>query len=179
MTQNSDSDWRVDEGPVIGIEPAFDLSAIQSEARFHAPGSMSRRITAEISTTTPTMVESVGQPLSIMSGLLTIFDSHEDRVGLFSGLRKPVEPGANRGAMGLTTPGRYAVHLYLPHDQFAALLPFFVPAPPSARLRIEVERTLNQGLFDEDSHFWNDRLSPVVLFNAFDIILPDRDGSYG
>lgn len=177
--RNSDSDWRVDEGPAIGIDPVFDLSAIGAEARFYAHGSMSRRIIAKISTPTPTMVESLGRPLATMSGLLTIFDSRQDQTGMFSGLRGPVEPGANRGALGLTGLDRYAVHLYLPPDQFAALLSLFAPAPPSARLRIEVERTLNQGLFDEDSHFWNDRLSPVVLFNAFDIILPDRDGSYG
>ena len=80
--------------------------------------------------------------------------------------------------MGLVGPDRYLVHLNLPPDQFAMLLPLFAPAPATARLRIEVERTIDQGLFEPGIHFWNDRVSPVILFDEFQIVLPDSSGSY-
>ena len=77
MAENTDRDWRVTEGPAFGVEPEFELSGIQLCANFYVAGSMSRRITAAVTTSTPTLVESLDRTLPQLSGLLTIFDSPE------------------------------------------------------------------------------------------------------
>ncbi len=178
MTGLPESDWRVTEGPAFGVEPAFELSDIRPGANFFVTGSMSRRVTAVATATAPTLVESLGRTLPQLSGFLRIFDSHPERTVTAMGDGMPVPLGPHRGALWLRAPDRYVVHLYLPAAQFDGLLPLIVPAPSAARLRIEVERTLDQGLLDTDLHFWNDRLSPVILFNEFEISLPDRDGPH-
>lgn len=172
------SDWRVTEGPAFGVEPEFELSGIRLGANFFVTGSMSRRITAAVTATAPTRVESLDRALPQLSGFLRIFDSHPERTitGMTDGM--PVPLGPHRGALWLRGPDGYVVHLYLPADQFDRLLSLMAPAPLAARLRIEVERTLDQGLLDTEVHFWNDRLSPVILFNEFEISLPDRHGVY-
>lgn len=178
MAGDPDQDWRVSEGPAFGVEPAFELSDIRLGANFYVTGSMSRRITAAVTASTPTLVESLGRTLPQLPGFLTIFDEHYERTiaGMEDGM--PVHLGRERGALWLRAPDRYVIHLYLPGDQFEGLLRLMTPAPATARLRIEVERTLDQGLLDTEVHFWNDRLSPVILFNEFEISLPARDGSW-
>ena len=178
MADHPEDDWRVTEGPAFGVEPEFDLSDIRPGANFYVTGSMSRRITATVTASTPTLVESLDRTLPQLSGFLRIFDDHHRRTITGFGEGKPVDLGPHRGAMWLSSPDRYVVHLYLPPDQFERLLPLLAPAPAAARLRIEVERTLDQGLLDTQLHFWNDRLSPVILFNEFELSLPARDGSY-
>lgn len=178
MADHTDGDWRITEGPAFGIEPEFELSDIRPGANFWVTGSMSRHISAAVTTATPTRVESLGRTLPEIVGLLTIFDEHPGRTMTSVADGMSVELGPERGALWVRSPDRYVVHLYLPTDQFAMLLPLMVPAPATARLRIEVERTIDQGVFEPDSHFWNDRLSPVILFNEFEIILPDHSGSW-
>lgn len=171
-------DWRITEGPAFGIEPEFDLSDIHLGANFFVTGSMSRRITARLTTTTPTLVESLGRTLPQLGGSLRIVDNHPKSTALFLRDGKPVDLGPARGVLGLAGPDCYALQLYLPADQFAKLLPMFSHRPAAGRLRIEVERTLDQGLFEPDVHFWNDRLSPVILFNEFEFSFPDCEGGY-
>lgn len=171
-------DWRITEGPAFGVEPEFELSEIRLGANFFVTGSMSRRITARLTTTTPTVIESLGIALPQLCGFFRIFDEQPECTVLFMRDGKPVDLGPQRGVLGLVGPDRYAVHLYLPTDQFTRLLPIFAQPPVTARLRIEVERTIDQGVSEPDVHFWNDRLSPVILFNEFEISLPDRDGGY-
>jgi hypothetical protein len=170
-------DWRVTEGPVFGIEPEFELTAIRSGANFFVTGSMSRRITADLTTSTPTLVESAGVALPRLTGSLAVYDEHPERCVLLPRKGPPTPLGNHRGILGMITPDRYLVILYLPPDQFARLLPLLCPASPRAMLRIEVDRTLDQGLLDSQSHFWDDRASPVILFNEFEITLPDAHGS--
>jgi len=166
-----DADWRVTEGPAIGAEPEFLLSDIELNAHFYVTGGMSRDISASLATSTPTLVESLGRTLPELSGYLRIFDDHPERSypGLHQGHFESVELGSQRGVLALLAPGHFGVHLYLPPEQFALVLPLLSPAPSRARLRIEIERTLDQNLFEEDKHFWNDRLSPIILFNEFKI----------
>ena len=178
MADHPEVDWRVTEGPAFGIEPEFDLSDIRVGANFYVTGSMSRRITATVTASAPTLVESLDRTLPQLSGFLRIFDDHHGHTLTSFGDGMPVELGPHRGAFWLRGLDRYVVHLYLPPDQFERLLPLMSPAPATARLRIEVERTLDQGLLDSQLHFWNDRLSPVILFNEFEISLPARDGSH-
>lgn len=178
MADHPDGDWRVTEGPAFGIEPEFELSDIRLGAKFVVTGSMMRNISAAVAARAPTLVESLNQTLPELSGVLEIFDSQPQRTLMRFGEGNPVDLGSTRGAMWLSGPGRYVVHLYLPPDQFQALLALFAPPPAAARLRIEVDRTLDQGLLDSQSHFWNDRLSPVILFNEFEISLPTLDASY-
>lgn len=162
-------DWRITEGPAIGIEPEFALSDVELTANFFVTGTMSRAVTAKLTTATPTRVESVDRLLSEFAGRLHIFDSHPNRSypGLYPGHFDSIELGEQRGALALLAPNRFAVHLYLPADQFAALLPLVTSS--GMQLRIEVERTIDQGLPDEQAFFWNDRVSPVILFNEFRI----------
>lgn len=178
MADHPDDDWRVTEGPAFGVEPEFELSDIRLGANFIVTGSMMRRITAAVTASAPTVVESLDRTLPQLSGFLRIFDNHPGRTLTSFGDGMPVDLGPARGALWLRSPDRYVVHLYLPTDQFALLLPLMAPAPATARLRIEVDRTLDGGLLDTQLHFWNDRLSPVILFNEFELSLPDRDGSY-
>ena len=178
MADHPDDDWRVTEGPAFGVEPEFDLSDIRLGANFIVTGVMLRRITATVTASAPTLVESLDRTLPQLSGFLRIFDDHHGRTITGFGDGMPVDLGPHRGAMWLRGPDRYVVHLYLPPDQFEKLLPLMSPALATARLRIEVERTLDQGLLDTQLHFWNDRLSPVILFNEFEISLPASDGSY-
>lgn len=178
MADHPERDWRVTEGPAFGIEPEFELSGIRLGANFYVTGTMSRRITAVVTASAPTVVESLGRPLSQLSGFLRIFDSHHGRTVTSMEDGMPVDLGGQRGAMWLRGPDRYVVHLYLPTDQFDRLAPLMTPAPATARLRIEVERTLDQGLLNTQEHFWNDRVSPVILFDEFEISLPARDGSW-
>lgn len=164
-------DWRVTEGPAMGIEPSFALRDVSVHADFYVPGGMGRRIMATLTTDSPAVVESQGRPLSAMPGLLRIYGHQTERssighmVGRYD-MDVPME--AMRGVLAVFDEG-YAVHLYLPREQFAELLPLFAPVPAQVTLRIEVERTLDQGLPDSDSHFWNDRLSPVIVFNEFEL----------
>ena len=178
LGNHPDEDWRVTEGPAFGVEPEFELSDIRLGANFTVTGVMLRRITATVTASAPTLVESVGRTLPQLSGFLRIFDGHSQHTITSFGDGMPVDLGPARGALWLRGPDRYVVHLYLPADQFARLLPLMAPAPAAARLRIEVDRTLDQGLLDTQLHFWNDRLSPVILFNEFELSLPARDGSY-
>lgn len=171
-------DWRVTEGAAFGVEPEFELSDIRLGVNFIVTGSMLRRITATVTASEPTLVESLGRTLPQLSGFLKIFDGHQGRTITGMGDGMPVDLGGQRGALWVRSPDRYVVHLYMPTDQFEMLLPLMTPAPATARLRIEVDRTLDQGLLDSQSHFWNDRLSPVILFNEFELSLPARDGSY-
>jgi hypothetical protein len=173
-----DDDWRVTEGPAFGVEPQFELSSIRLGAHFIETGVMFRRITAAVTASEPVVVESLGRTLPELSGFLTIFDNHRARTIPHLGEGMPVELGQARGAMWVRGPDGYEVHLYLPTDQFVLLLPLLAPTPPAARLRIEVDRTLDIGLLDTQLHFWNDRLSPVILFNEFELSLPAHDGSY-
>ena len=172
------ADLRVTDGPAFGVEPEFDLSNIRLGMNFVVTGSILRRVTATVTASAPTLVESLGHTLPQLSGFLRIFDGHESRTITGMGDRMPVDLEGQRGAMWVRSPDQYVVHLYLPTDQFERLLPLMTPAPATARLRIEVDRTLDQGLLDSQSHFWNDRQSPVILFNEFEISLPARDGSY-
>lgn len=178
MADHPEDDWRVTEGPAFGVEPEFELTDIRFGANFYVTGSLSRRITATVTASTPMLVESLGRTLPRLCGSLRIFDEHHERTitGMEDG--RPVDLGSQRGALWLRGPDRYVVHLYLPSDQFDRLLRLMTPAPATAKLRIEVERTIDQGVLDSELHFWNDRLSPVILFNEFEISLPDRDGSY-
>ena len=168
-------DWRITEGPAFGVEPAFDLSDIRLRANFHATGAMSRSITARLTTATPTRVESLDRTLPELGGFLRILDDHPERSVQFLRDGAPVPLGRDRGVLKLVGPDRYDVYLYLPTDQFARLLPMLAPPPLTARLRIEVERTLDQGVVNSDAHFWNDHLSPVILFNEFEISLSGHD----
>lgn len=177
MADHAD-DWRVTEGPAFGVEPEFELSEIRLGVNFIVTGAMLRRITASVTASTPMLVESVGRTLPELSGFLRIFDGHSGHTLTSMEDGRPFDLGGQRGALWLCNHGRYIVHLYLPTDQFERLLPMFTPAPAAARLRIEVDRTLDQGLLDNQLHFWNDRLSPVILFNEFELSLPASDGSY-
>lgn len=165
-------DWRVTEGPAIGSEPVFDLSGIMTLASFSVTGWMGRRVQAVLSTVTATVVESSGLLLSAMPGLLRIFDSPAERaaVGWHHGDRETVPLDGARGAIAVFGE-RYGIDLHLPPEQFDALLPMLAGAQ-SARLRIEVERTLDQGLLDDQKLFWNDRLSPRIVFDEFEISVP-------
>jgi hypothetical protein len=178
MTDYPHEDWRVTEGPAFGVEPEFALSDIRSGANFIVTGAMLRRITATVTASAPTLVESLDRTLSQLFGVLEIFDGHSEHTITSFGDGMGVETGTARGAMWLRSPDRYVVHLYLPTEQFARLLPLMAPAPATAKLRIEVDRTLDNGLLDTQLYFWNDRLSPVILFNEFEISLPDRSGTY-
>lgn len=171
-------DWRVTDGPAFGVEPEFELFNIRLGMNFIVTGTTSRRITASVTASEPTLVESLGRTLPQLSGSLRIFDGQRGRTITSMGEGTPVELRGQRGAMWVRSPDRYVVHLYLPSEQFEKLLPLVTPAPATARLRIEVDRTLDQGLLDTQSHFWNDRQSPVVLFNEFEISLPDAHGDY-
>ncbi|CAN7277928.1 hypothetical protein [Brevundimonas sp. LjRoot202] len=178
MADHPEDDWRVTEGPAFGAEPEFELSDIRPGANFIVTGSMLRRITATVTASAPTVVESLDRTLPQLSGFLGIYDGHSGRTILPIKHGRAVELGPHRGVMALISPERYVIHLCLPTEQFAMLLPLLAPAPAAARLRIEVDRTLDQGLLDTQVHFWNDHLSPVILFNEFEISLPAPDGSY-
>jgi len=178
VANHTDDDWRVKEGPAIGVEPEFELSDIRVGANFIVTGAMLRRITATVTASAPTLVESLGRTLPQLSGFLRIFEGHCQHTITSFGDGVPIDLGPARGALWLRGPDRYVVHLYLPSDQFAMLLPLITSAPAGARLRVEVDRTLDQGLQDTQLHFWNDRLSPVILFNEFELSFPARDGSY-
>lgn len=171
-------DWRITEGPAFGVEPEFDLSDIRLRVNFHVTGSISRRVTARLTTATPTCVESLDRTLPELCGSLRIFDDHPERAVQYLRDGKPVPLGRDRGVLRLVGPDRYDVHLYLPTEQFERLLPMIVSPPATARLRIEVERTLDQGVSPPDVHFWNDRLSPVILFNEFEISLPGHGADW-
>ena len=166
-------DWRVTDGPAIGLDPAFVLSDIEGLANFWITGSMSRRISARVAARTPLRVESIGIPLTDLQGLLTIYDEHPDRsnAGLCAGHFDSVDLTHHRGGLAIHPPGGFAIHLYLPEGQFERLLPLLA-ARSTARLQIEVDRTLDQALSEEESLFWNDRVSPVVLFEEFRISVP-------
>jgi hypothetical protein len=170
MNRQRDQDPRVREGPAIGIEPQFELSNVELNANFYVTGSMSRSMTASLATSTPTIVESLGRSLPELSGLLRIFDNqpNETYPGLYEDHFGSMALGSQRGFLAIRAPDWYVVHLYLPPDQFAALLPLLC-AGPTAMLRIEIERTLEEGLLDNEIHFWNERLSPVIRFNEFQI----------
>jgi hypothetical protein len=169
MIENDLGDWRVTDGPAIGYDPVFIISEIRPYANFYAPGSMSRGVYASLSTSTPTRVESVDRTLPELSGHLAVFDSHPDRsyAGLYPGHFDFIDLGIHRGALAVHPPDRYVVHLYLPPDQFADLLPLLLCGSPQMQLTVEIDRTLDQGLLDSQSYFWNDRRSPVIPFNEF------------
>jgi hypothetical protein len=178
VAAHPDDDWRVTDGPAFGIEPEFELSNIRPKAHFIETGVMFRLITADLTASAPTLVESLNRTLPQLSGFLRIVDSHPTGAIASIGEGGLIDLGPQRGVLGLHSPDAYVVKLHLPTDQFEMLLPLMVPAPATARLRIEVDRNLDQGLLDNERHFWNDRLSPVILFNEFEISLPARDGSY-
>lgn len=169
MDVNAD-DWRVTEGPAIGLEPELELSEISFQANFYVTGGMSRMIGARLSTITPIPVESLGRSLSELNGYIRIFDHLPAHTypGLFPDHFGHVELAEQRGAMAMLAE-HFAMHLYLPPDQFALSLPLFSAPSRKAQLRIEIERTLDQGLLDNEKLFWNDRLSPVILFNEFQL----------
>lgn len=164
------ADWRISEGPAIGIEPEFELSDIRLGANFFVTGGISRSISASLTTSTPTLVESLGRTLPELFGQVRIFDSHPEQSypGLYQNHFESIELGSHRGVLALVAPDWFVVHLYLPPDQFAMLLSLLTPAPPKTSLRIEIERSLDQGLLDLEHHFWNDHISPVILFNEFE-----------
>ncbi|HEX6603389.1 MAG TPA: hypothetical protein VF027_00740 [Sphingomicrobium sp.] len=168
-------DWRVTEGPGIGIEPLFELSQIHLNANFFVTGGMSRNMLALLSTKTPTRVESIDRTLPEMEGLIRIYSDLPERAftHLFGRGYDSFELYSQRGVLALVPPDRFAVHLYLPAMQYDLLLPMLARAS-RAMLRIEIERTLDQGLLDDQTHFWNDRMSPIILFNEFEInVLPE------
>lgn len=164
-------DWRVTEGPAIGREPVFVLTNIRLSANFYITGTMSRGIVATLATSTPTRVETVNRSMSEMTGFIRIFDEIPERsyLPLFQGPPGGIELRASRGVLWIVPPDRFAVDLYLPPHQFEKLIALFSCGCAEAELRVEVDRSLDQGLCDEDVYFWNDRLSPVVLFNEFEI----------
>ena len=75
------------------------------------------------------------------------------------------------------SPESFLIHLYLPREQFAALLPMLASAHCNPKLYIEIDRTLEQNVLEEDLHFWNDRLSPLILFNEFRLEIPIFEAS--
>ena len=154
-------DWRVTEGPSIGAEPEFTLSDIRLGANFFVTGAMSRNIAARLSTATPTVVESSGRRLADMCGTLRIHDSQ------FLDEFRGVDLGGCRGVLALLNADEYVVEIFLPPDQFESLLPLLAPAPARAELLIEIERTLDQAVFEELRYFWDDRRSPTIPFNEF------------
>ena len=87
-------DWRVTEGPAIGAEPEFEFSDIRLNANFIVTGTILRSISASLTTSTPTLVESLGRPLPELFGLLRIFDNHPERSypGIFPGHFDSVAP---------------------------------------------------------------------------------------
>lgn len=161
---------------MIGAHPEFVVSDIQLRANFYVTGTMSRHIVAHAATDAHTLVESVGKRLSDMTGFLTIFDDlpRQSYAGLCRHHFDTVELGSHRGALASHPPDHFLLHLYIPADQFDRLLPLMTAPGVTGRLSIEVERTLDQGLADEDSHFWNDTKSPVVLFNEFRLTVAHR-----
>jgi hypothetical protein len=171
MANEVQTDWRVTDGPAIGIEPEFEITAVVVSADFYVAGSMSRHILAAIRTSTPTFVESLGRTLPEFTGHLRVYSQHPERSypGLYPDHFGATMLGPNRGALAILPPDRYVVHLYLPLDQFEMVLPVLTCSARIARLRIEIDRTLDQGLIDSQEHFWNDRISPVILFNEFSI----------
>jgi hypothetical protein len=179
MPEVDGQDWRVTEGPAIGLAPEFLLWDMLASASFYETGSMSRRISARASAQTPLMVESVGRKLSELEGALTIYDYLPDQshAGLCPDHFDSVKLDSNRGALALHPPGRFMIHLYLPPDQFELLLPIIAPRFGPLVLQIEVERTLDQGLPDQDMLFWNDQAAPVVLFNEMYITDLAKDSS--
>jgi hypothetical protein len=168
----STSDWRVTEGPAIGTEPIFDLSDIVVDLHFFVTGGMSRSIYAKLATTSPTRVESTGSTLSELEGQLQIHDGLPEKSypGLYPEHFGSIALGQNRGVLALPVPDMFIVHLYLPPEQFAATLSTLVQARGSTVLRMEIDRTLDQALPYEECFFWNDILSPVILFNEFGIL---------
>ena len=163
-------DWRVTEGPAIGTEPLFELHEVSLHADFFVTGGMSRRIFSRLVTETPTMVESLGRTLPDIAGALRIYAAASARayVGWSEGLGLNVELDGNRGVLAIVR-DHYEVELHLPPEQFESLVALLPWAPRKANLRIEVERTLDQGLLPSEGFFWNDHLSPVILFNEFEL----------
>lgn len=176
-TENDQPDWRVTDGPNIGQEPLFDLSEIRLHSRFITTGEMLRDISGTLTTATPTLVESIGRPLSALSGSFRIYSYLPDRAfsHLFGQGYGAFELHGHRGVLAFTARESFLVHLYLPAEQFEQLLPMLGRARSRVQLRIEIERTLDQGVFEEDVHFWNDRVSPIILFNEFEIIADGQD----
>lgn len=100
MADHPERDWRVTEGPAFGIEPEFELSGIRLGANFYVTGTMSRRITAVVTASAPTVVESLGRPLSQLAGFLRIFDSHHGRTVTSMEDGMPVDLGVSAGRCG-------------------------------------------------------------------------------
>ena len=171
---NEQGDWRVTDGPAIGRAPLFDLSEIRLRADFHASGAMSRSIMADLSSTSPMWLERMECHLAELPGYLEVFEALPEKSypGLYPDLFESIALDGQRGALAAVAPDHYAIHLYLPPDQFAAILPLVGTAQRRARLLIDIDRTIDQGLPDEECHFWNDWLSPVVLFNEFSLVSP-------
>jgi hypothetical protein len=165
-------DWRVTEGPGIGREPLFELSDIHLNASFFVTGGMSRNMLAALSTKTPTRVESIDRTLPEMEGFIRIYSNLPERsyTHLFGRGYDSFELDSQRGVLAFVPPDKFGVHLYLPAAQYDLLLPMLARAS-KAMLRIEIERSLDQGLLDNEVHFWNDRMSPIILFNEFEIIV--------
>ena len=182
MTETYAADPRVTEGPAIGREPEFELSDIWLHSSFSVVGTMSRKMSANLSTSSPTMVESLGRKLSELRGLIQIYNDLPDKTfyHLFGGAYDSFELFGHRGVLAMVPLAEFTripaegflVHLYLPPDQFAALCPALTSAERNARLYIEIERTVEQNVYEEDVHFWNDRISPLILFNEFRLDVP-------
>ena len=187
MTDTFDHDWRVTEGPSIGREPEFELSDIRFHSSFSVTGTMMRSASASLSTGSPATVHSLGRPLSELSGFIRIYDHlpEETFYHLFGGAYDSFELHSHRGVLAMVPleaftrvpPESFLLHLYLPDEQFSALLPMLAAARGKPRLYIEIERTLDQNVFEEDGHFWNDRVSPLFLFNEFRFDIPTYGGS--
>lgn len=139
---------------------------------------MSRPIIARLTTTTPTLVESLGKTLPLLCGFLRIIDEHPESTALFLRDGKPVDLGPERGVLGLIGPDRYAVHLYCrPISSRGS----YQGSPSLSRRRGCASRSKGLSIracSTRKIHLWNDRLSPVILFNEFELSLPDRDGGY-
>lgn len=180
-------DWRVTEGPAIGREPEFELADVRLNSQFNASGTLIQSASALLLTSSPTLVESLGCSLSELRGFIRIYDHLPDETyyHLFGGSYDSFELGSNRGVLAMVPlesctrvpPESFLVHLYLPQDQFAALLPMLASAHGNPRLCIEIDRTLEQNVFEEDVYFWNDRLSPLILFNEFRLDIPIYEAS--
>lgn len=182
MNEASAHDWRVTEGPAIGREPEFELAELRLHSQFNVTGTLTQSVTALLSTSSPAVVESLGCSLSELRGFIRIYDHLPDEAysHLFGGPYDSFKLGSNRGVLAMVPlerftrapPESFLIHLYLPPDQFAVLVPMVACARANPQLYIEIERTLEQNVFEEDVHFWNDRLSPLILFNEFRLDVP-------
>ena len=122
---NEQSDWRVTDGPAIGRAPLFDLSEIRLRADFYATGAMSRSIMADLSSTSPMWLERLERHLAELPGYLEVFEALPEASypGLYPDLFQSIALNGQRGALAAVAPDHYAIHLYLPPDQFAELAP--------------------------------------------------------